>query len=157
MIGEYTEIEKCHLNKSNFFRTTLISSWRHFISLRWLFISSRRLLSSQNDFLVSKRFCFSRQDNFSSQDEIFNWLTAYGRWGSLGVGITNSIMMLVKFLTSANQKHRIWSFDESGLCNPRPRRLGDEVVVGPSLMCRKIDPWNVIRNILQDKTNKNQL
>ena len=71
--------------------------------------------------------------------------------------ISNSIMMLVKFLTSANQKNRIWSCDESRLCNPRPRLLGDEVVVGPSLMFRKMDPWNVIRNILQDKTNKNQL
>ena len=68
-----------------------------------------------------------------------------------------SIMMLVKFLTSANQKNRIWSCDKSRLCNPRPRLLGDEVVVGPSLMFRKMDPWNVIRNILQDKTNKNQL
>ena len=66
-------------------------------------------------------------------------------------------MMLVKFLTSANQKYRIWSCDESRLCNPWPRLLGDEVVVGPSLMFRKMDPWNVIRNILQDKTNKNQL
>ena len=44
---------------------------------------------------------------------------------------TYSIMMLVKFLTSANQMHRILSCDESGLCNPRPRLLGDEVVVGP--------------------------
>ena len=60
-----------------------------------------------------------------------------------------SIMMLVKFLTSANQKHRIWSRDESGLCNQRPRFLGDEVVVGPSLMFRKM--------ILQDNTNLNQL
>ena len=66
-------------------------------------------------------------------------------------------MMLVKFLTSANQKYRIWSCDESRLCYPWPRLLGDEVVVGPSLMFRKMDPWNVIRNILQDKTNKNQL
>ena len=41
--------------------------------------------------------------------------------------------------------------------NPRPRVLGDEVVVGPSLMFMKMDPWNVIRNKLQDKTNKNQL
>ena len=40
---------------------------------------------------------------------------------------------------------------------PRPRLLGDEVVVGPNLMFRKMDPWNVIRNILQDKTDKNQL
>ena len=56
-------------------------------------------------------------------------------------------MMLVKFLTSANQKHWIWSCDESRLCNPRPRLLGDEVVVGPSLMLRKMDPLNVIRNI----------
>ena len=40
---------------------------------------------------------------------------------------------------------------------PRPRLLGDEVVVGPNLMFRKRDPWNVIRNILQDKTDKNQL
>ena len=55
----------------------------------------------------------------------------------------HSIMMLVKFLTSANQKYRIWSYDESGLCNPRPSLLGDEVAVG-----------NVIRHILQDKTNK---
>ena len=69
----------------------------------------------------------------------------------------NSIMMLVKFLTSANQKNRIRSCDESRLCNPRPRLLGDEVVVGPSLMFRKMDPWNAIRNIWQDKTNKNQL
>ena len=66
-------------------------------------------------------------------------------------------MMLVKFLTSANQKHRIWSCDESGLCNPQPPLLGDEVVAGPSLMFKKMDPWNVIRNILQDETNKNQL
>ena len=64
---------------------------------------------------------------------------------------------VLKFLTSANQKHRIWSCDESGLCNPRPCLLGDEVVVGHSLMFRKMDPWNVIWNILQDKTNKNQL
>ena len=71
--------------------------------------------------------------------------------------VKHYIMMLVKFLTSANQEHRIWSCDESGLCNPWPRLLGDEVVVGPSLMFRKMDPWNVIRNILQDKTNKNQL
>ena len=71
--------------------------------------------------------------------------------------IPYSIKMLVKFLTSANQKHRICSCDESGLCNPRPCILGDEVVVGPSLMLRKMDPWNVFRNILQDKTNKNQL
>ena len=28
-----------------------------------------------------------------------------------------SMMMLVKFLTSAKQKHWIWSYDESGLCN----------------------------------------
>ena len=56
-----------------------------------------------------------------------------------------SIMMLVKFLTSATQKHWIWSCDESRLCNPRPRFLGDEVVVGSSLMFRKMDPWNVIR------------
>ena len=60
-----------------------------------------------------------------------------------------------KFLTSANQKHRIWSYDESGLCNSPPRLLGDEVIVGPSLMFRKMDPWNVIRNILQDKTKIN--
>ena len=40
---------------------------------------------------------------------------------------------------------------------PRPRLLGDEVVVGPNLMFRKMDPWNVNRNILQDKTDKNQL
>ena len=40
---------------------------------------------------------------------------------------------------------------------PRPRLLGDEVVVGPNLMFRKMDPWNDIRNILQDKTDKNQL
>ena len=73
--------------------------------------------------------------------------------GAQGGRATNSIMMLVKFLTSANQKHRIWSCDESGLCNPRPRLLGGEVVVGPSLMFRKMDPWNVIRNVLQDKTN----
>ena len=59
-----------------------------------------------------------------------------------------------EFLTSDNQKNRIWSCDESGLCNPRPRLVGDEVVVGPSLMFRKMDPWNVIRNILQDKTKK---
>ena len=71
--------------------------------------------------------------------------------------VLNSIMMLVKFLTSANQKHRSWSCDESGLCNPRPRLLGDEVLVGPSLMFRKMYPWNIIRNILQDKTDKNQL
>ena len=57
-------------------------------------------------------------------------------------------------MTSAKQKHRIWSCDESGLCNPRPRLLGDEVVVGPSLMFSKMDPWNVTKNILQDKTNK---
>ena len=68
-----------------------------------------------------------------------------------------SIIMLEKFLTSANQKHRIWSCDESGLCNPRPHILGDEFVAGPSLMFRKMDPWNVIRIILQDKSNKNQL
>ena len=48
--------------------------------------------------------------------------------------VMHYIMMLVKFLTLANQKHRIWSCDESGLCNPRPRLLGDEVVVGLSLM-----------------------
>ena len=35
--------------------------------------------------------------------------------------------MLVKCRTSANQKHRIWSCDESGLCNSRLRLLGDEV------------------------------
>ena len=69
------------------------------------------------------------------------------------VKMSNSIMMLVKFLTSIKQKHRMWSCDESGLCNPQPRLLGNEVVVGPSLMFRKMDPWNVIRNILQDKTN----
>ena len=56
-----------------------------------------------------------------------------------------SIMMLVTFLTSANQKHWIWSSEESGLCHPRPRLLGDEVVVGSSLMFRKMDPWNAIR------------
>ena len=44
-----------------------------------------------------------------------------------------------------------------GPYNPRLRLLGDEVVVGPSLLFRKMDPWNVISNILQDKTNKNQL
>ena len=76
---------------------------------------------------------------------------------NLTVFVADSIMMLVKFLTSTNQKHRIWSCDESGLCNPRPRLLGDEVVVGPSFVFRKMDPWNVIRNILQDKANKNQL
>ena len=59
--------------------------------------------------------------------------------------IYNSIMMLVKFLTSANQKHWIWSCDESGLSNPRPRLLGDEVVVSSSLIFRKMDSWNVIR------------
>ena len=47
------------------------------------------------------------------------------------VVVNYSIMMLVKFLTSANQKHRIWSCDESELCNPRPRLRGDEVVVAP--------------------------
>ena len=57
----------------------------------------------------------------------------------------NSIMMLVKFLTSANQKHWIWSCGESGLCNPWLRLLGDEVVDGSSLMSRKMDTWNVIR------------
>ena len=77
------------------------------------------------------------------------------QWPAWGVIILNSIMMLVKFLTSANQKHWIWSCDE--LCNPWPRLLGDEVVVCPSLMFKKKNPWNVIRNILQDKTNKNQL
>ena len=51
--------------------------------------------------------------------------------------VLDSIMMLVKFLTSANQKHRIWSCEESGLWNPRPRLLGVEVAVGPSLMFRK--------------------
>ena len=38
--------------------------------------------------------------------------------------VADSIMMLVKFRTSANQKHWIWSRDESELCNPR--LLGDE-------------------------------
>ena len=56
-----------------------------------------------------------------------------------------SIMMLVTFLTSANRKHWIWSCDELGLCNPRFRLLGDEVIVGSSLMFRKMDAWNVIR------------
>ena len=68
-----------------------------------------------------------------------------------------SIMTLVKYLTSANQKHRIWSCDESGLCNPRTVLLGDEFVVGPSLMFMEMDPLQTIRNILQDKTDKNQL
>ena len=66
------------------------------------------------------------------------------------------IMILVKFQTSANQKHWIWSCEESGLGNPWLRLLGDEVIVGSSLMFRKRDAWHVIRK-LQDKTNKNQL
>ena len=37
--------------------------------------------------------------------------------------VFNSIMVLVKFLTSANQKHRIWSCDESWLCNHDPVSL----------------------------------
>ena len=37
--------------------------------------------------------------------------------------IMYSIMMLVKFRTSSNQRHWIWSCDESGLCNPRPVSL----------------------------------
>ena len=61
------------------------------------------------------------------------------------VSMADSIMMLVKFLTSANQKHWIWSGDKSGLCNPRPRLFGDEIVVGSSLMFREMDPRNVIR------------
>ena len=68
----------------------------------------------------------------------------------------NYIIILVKCRTWANQKYWIWSCDESGLCNPRPCLLREEVVVGSSLMFRKMYPWN-IRNILQDKTDKNKL
>ena len=71
-------------------------------------------------------------------------------WAIRSMSICYHIMMLVKFRTSANHKHWIWSCDESGLCNPRPRLLGDEVLVGSSLMFRKMDPWN----ILLDKINK---
>ena len=46
------------------------------------------------------------------------------------MSIGHSIMMLVKFQTSANQKHWIWSCDESLLCNPWLPLLGDEVIVG---------------------------
>ena len=42
-----------------------------------------------------------------------------------------------------NFRPRIWSRDESELCNP-----GDEVIIGPSLISRKIGPWNAIWNIL---------
>ena len=56
-----------------------------------------------------------------------------------------SIMILVKFRTSPNQKHWIWSCDESGVCNLRLRLLEDEVIVGSSLMFKKMDPWNIIR------------
>ena len=40
--------------------------------------------------------------------------------GSCPVGVHDSIMVLVKFLTSANQKHRIWSCDESWFKGLRP-------------------------------------
>ena len=63
----------------------------------------------------------------------------------LNVLMIYSITMLVKFRTTANQKHQICSCDESGLCNPRLPLLGDEVIVGSSLMFRKMDAWNVIR------------
>ena len=62
----------------------------------------------------------------------------------LGIG-EYSIMMLVKFRTSANQKHWSWSYDESELCTPWLHLLGDEVAVGSSLMFRKMGPWNIIR------------
>ena len=62
----------------------------------------------------------------------------------LSVLIIYSITMLLKFRTSANQKHRIWSCDESVLCNPRLRLLG-EVIIGSSIMFRKMEAWNIIR------------
>ena len=43
--------------------------------------------------------------------------------------MVHSLMMLVKFRTSANQKHWIWSRGQLGLCNPRLRLIGDDVVV----------------------------
>ena len=114
-------------------------------------------MQSDISFVSLNRNCHQKNDNW---DRLFS--QHLHRWLWLGdashIGLTTSISyfinMLLKFLTSANQKLQIWSGDESGLCNPRPRLLGDEVVVGSSLMFRKMDPWNVIRNILQDKTNK---
>ena len=68
--------------------------------------------------------------------------------------VVYSNMMLVKFRSSANQKHWIWSCDETGLYNPRHRLLGDEVILGSSLMFRKMDAWNVNKYILQDRTRE---
>ena len=45
-----------------------------------------------------------------------------------GVGVINSIMMLVKIRTSAKQEPWIWSRDEPELCNPWPSALPAGVV-----------------------------
>ena len=66
--------------------------------------------------------------------------------------VQHYIMIWVKFLTPANQKHWIWSCGESGLCNPRPRLLGGEVVVGSS--SGKCIHVMALENKLQDKTKK---
>ena len=56
----------------------------------------------------------------------------------------HSIMVLMKFRTSANQTPWIWSHDQSELCNPRFCLIGDVVIVGCNLMSREIGAWNVI-------------
>ena len=62
-------------------------------------------------------------------------------------------MVLVNFQTPANQNHWIWSHDE--FCNPRLR--GYELIVGFSLMSRKMDAWSNFENIFQGETKKKSI